>query len=233
MIKKFVYGNYQYQYQLIKQKRKSLSLTIKPSKEIVVKGPLDIDLYKVEQFLKRKWFWMNKQLDFFDRVNKKEYKREYVSGESLLYLGRQYKLVVKSAKADSICLFRGVFEVRTSKSVKNSSYTKILIDRWYKEKTVVVFEDRFEKMKKLFPKNNDLVLELRNMSKRWGSFLKGKKVSLNPKLIHASKDCIDYVLIHELCHIKYRKHNKLFFACLDKKLPNWKKVKEKLEYKYS
>lgn len=67
------------------------------------------------------------------------------------------------------------------------------------------------------------------MKRRWGSFLSQDKVILNPKLIHASKDCIDYVIVHELCHLKYKDHNKKFWHLLDEKYPEWKKVKEKLE----
>ena len=67
------------------------------------------------------------------------------------------------------------------------------------------------------------------MRRRWGSILKQKKVLLNPKLIHASKDCIDYVITHELCHRKYKNHDKRFYKYLQEKYPRWEKVKDKLE----
>ena len=55
------------------------------------------------------------------------------------------------------------------------------------------------------------------------------KIILHPKLIHVPKDCIDYVIVHELCHIRYKNHDKKFFSLLDEKCPDWKKKKEKLE----
>ncbi|VAW45352.1 hypothetical protein MNBD_GAMMA03-1827 [hydrothermal vent metagenome] len=67
------------------------------------------------------------------------------------------------------------------------------------------------------------------MNKRWGSFLGNKKIILNSKLIHASKDCIDYVIAHELCHVKYKNHNKRFFDFLKSKMPDWEKRKDRLE----
>ena len=84
-------------------------------------------------------------------------------------------------------------------------------------------------MLKKFDYKNIPRLEIRNMKKRWGSFLNKDKIFLNPKLIHVSKDCIDYVIIHELCHIKYKNHDKKFFNLLKDKYPKWKRVKDKLE----
>jgi hypothetical protein len=75
-------------------------------------------------------------------------------------------------------------------------------------------------------------LAIRKMPKRWGSYLSNKKIILNPLLIKASKDCIDYVIVHELCHIKYRKHNKYFFKLQESIIPDWKKTKEKLELRF-
>ena len=67
------------------------------------------------------------------------------------------------------------------------------------------------------------------MKKRWGSFLNQDKIFLNPKLIHSSKDCIDYVITHELCHMKYKSHDSRFHKFLNEQYPKWEKVKEKLE----
>ena len=75
-------------------------------------------------------------------------------------------------------------------------------------------------------------LMIRKMSKRWGSCLSSKKIALNPFLIRASKDCIDYIIIHELCHIRYKNHDKNFFKFQESIIPNWKEVKEKLELRF-
>lgn len=80
-----------------------------------------------------------------------------------------------------------------------------------------------------FEYKNTPILAIREMKKRWGSFLNKEKIFLNPKLIHTSKDCIDYVIVHELCHLKYKNHSTKFWQLLDEKYPGWQKVKEKLE----
>lgn len=228
----FSYGNYSYEYELIRQDRKSLALTVRPDLGIVLKCPTKAEDERIEQFLKKKWFWMNKQLSFFKKVHRKRYVREYVSGESFLYLGRQYKLLVKRASEDRVRLMRGVLEIYTTRTVRDGKYNKKLLDNWFKVRYQEVFQERFEEMKQRFDYTSMPELSVRSMAKRWGSFLNKEKILLNPKLIHTSKDCIDYVIVHELCHMKYKNHSKQFWKFLDEKYPKWEKVKEKLELKY-
>lgn len=228
----FNYGNYSYQYNVLYQDRKTIALTVKPDKGIILKCPYAIDEQYINNFLKRKWLWLNTQLDFFERTSKKKYKREYVSGETFLYLGKQYKLIVKKSTMCSLKLSRGVFLLQTNKSVRDSKQNKKIIDQWFKNKAQEVFSERFIEVKKRFDYQAMPNLEIRNMPKRWGSFVSKKKIILNPKLIHASKDCIDYVITHELCHMKFNNHSKLYWNFLNQKYPNWDKVKEKLEVRY-
>lgn len=225
----FTYGAFVYTYDLIKQNRKSLSLTVTPDLQIYLKCPHHADAQRVELFLKRKWFWLEKQLRFFGKYQRKKYKREYVSGESFRYLGRQYKLVVQDATENKVVLSRGALVVSTTKCLSNSSHTKKLITLWYKERLNKIFQERFEAMKKKFDYKKMPVMSVHAMKRRWGSYINNDKVILNPKLIHVSKDCIDYVIVHELCHMRYKNHDKRFFKFMNEKYPGWEKIKDKLE----
>jgi len=228
----FIYGNYSYSYELIKQDRKSLALTVKPDMGILLKCPHEIEEERIEKFLKRKWSWMNKQIMFFEKVERKKYQPEYISGESFFYLGRQYKLVVKRSTNDSVKLLRGILYVETTQSVKDGMSNKKMIDRWFKNKCEDIFQERFAEVQKRFDYQKMPILKVRNMSKRWGSCLSKEQIVLNPKLIHTPKDCIDYVIVHELCHVKHKDHSKKFWTLLEEKYPKWEKIKEKLEYNF-
>lgn len=228
-MKKFIFGTFVYEYQLIKQDRKTLSLTVTPDLRIIVKCPENIDSERIEKFLQRKWFWLEKQLSFFKKYQRKIYEKEYISGEGYLYLGRQYKLIIKRAKKDSVVLTKGQLTLYTTKLVSNTRYNKKLINNWFTKKTDKVFQERFTEILLKFDYKNPPMLSVREMKRRWGSFLNKNKIFLNPKLIHASKECIDYVIIHELCHFKYKKHSTNFYKLLKEKCPNWEKIKDKLE----
>lgn len=228
-MKEFKFGAFVYRYQLIPQDRKTLSLTVTPDLDIILKCPPKTDSERIEKFLQKKWFWLEKQLSFFKKYQRKLYQREYVSGEGYFYLGRQYKLVIRKTSSDKVSLTKGKLIVNTKKGSNDTYYNKKLINAWFLEHTEKIFQERFTTMLEKFNYQDNLSISIREMRRRWGSILKQKKVLLNPKLIHAPKECIDYVIAHELCHVKYKNHNKRFYDLLKKKYPKWKKVKDKLE----
>jgi predicted metal-dependent hydrolase len=228
-MKKFIFGTFIYEYELVKQERKTLSLTVTPDLKIILKCPLNADEAKIEAFLKRKWFWLEKSLSFFKKYQRNIYEKEYISGEGYVYLGRQYRLAVKRSGQDSVSLTKGQLVVSTTNIVSNSNYNKKLINKWFYDKTGKIFQERFLAMLLKFDYKTTPILGIREMKKRWGSFLNNNKIFLNPRLISMPKECIDYVIVHELCHLKYKNHNENFFHLFNKKYPKWKKIKEKLE----
>ncbi|PIZ74797.1 hypothetical protein COY07_00140 [Candidatus Peregrinibacteria bacterium CG_4_10_14_0_2_um_filter_43_11] len=228
----FTYGKYSYEYYLIKQDRKTVSLIVQPNLTIILKCPMDYKMDKIERFLKKKWSWLEKQLNYFKKYKKSLQEKDYVSGESFLYLGRQYKIIIKKTEKNSVTLAKNQIHIFTTKAVNNSQKNKRLLEKWYEERTSLIFKKQLKETIKKF--NYDFLpkLIIRKMNKRWGSYLQNKKIILNPELIKASKDCIDYVITHELCHISHKKHDQNFFKMMDSKIPNWERVKEKLELRF-
>jgi hypothetical protein len=225
----FTYGKYKYDYKLLRLDRKTLSLTVLPDLSIVVRSPLNATIERIEKLLKKKWLWLDEQIKYFKKFQSNGSKKEYVSGESFLYLGRQYKLIVRAAKHDNVALSKGVILCHTTDSAKNRTSTKQKIDRFFADKAKEIFKERYDIVYKKFDYEHQPKLTIKKMDRRWGSFVRGKSIILNPLLIHTSKDCIDYVITHELCHLKHRNHTKVFYKLLAVKFPEWEKVKEKLE----
>ncbi len=227
----FKYGSYSYEYYLVREKRKTVSLVVQPSLKIILKCPTDCDEERIQKFLKKKWKWLEKQLSFFKKFKNKT-KKEYISGESFLYLGRQYKLLVRRAKEDSIKLKYGRILLHTTKKVSDKKHNKKMLDNWYSARLDKIFDERYREVLKKFDYKFEPKLSTRKMNKRWGSFMSNKRIVLNPKLIQAPKECIDYVITHELCHMKYKNHSAKFYELLKSKIRNWKEVKEKLELRF-
>lgn len=228
-MKTFIYGSYLYEYELIRQERKTLSLTVKPNLQIILKSPHYASEERIEAFLKRKWLWLEKQLRLFIHYQRKLYTKEYVSGESFLYLGKQYKLVIKRANKEKVLLLKRELLLYTVNKVSNTACNERILTNWYRRNTTYVLKKRYEKITKDFayPQTPELIIY--TMKKRWGSYLSKEKIYLNPKLIHTATDCIDYVITHELCHMKHKGHNLRFYQLLEDKFPKWEKVKDKLE----
>lgn len=225
----FRYGTHKYSYALIHQDRKTLSLTVEPCLDIILKVPTDASDERIEKFLRKKWMWLNRQLTFFEKYRRKYYEKEYTSGESFYYLGRQYRLIVLSGESNTVILSKGKLTITTKKPVLDGRYNRTLLDRWYKRRRHIVFAERYSQMLKKFDYDFTPELTVRVMARRWGSYVKGERIILNPLLIQAPKEAIDYVITHELCHMKYKNHDAKFYLLLDSNFPGWRKTKEKLE----
>lgn len=232
MKKKIQYGKYKYEYCLVSQNRKTISLTVFPDLQIVVKAPHDTDSERISDFFKKKWQWLEKQLAFFKQFQTNQSSKKYVSGESFLYLGRQYKLIVRKSENNCVSLQQGKLHLYTTGKVRDGKNNQRILEQWYQERTKIVFSEQYQEVQRKFDYKDMPSVTMRKMKKRWGSYTKNNKIILNPLLIHAPKKCIDYVIIHELCHAKHKNHNKHFFALLDRKCPGWKKTKEQLELRY-
>jgi len=227
--KQFRYGSFEFDYEYIQQDRKTLSLTITPELKIIIKAPYSADNNRVDQFLKRKWRWLQKQIHFFNKFQVKTYEKEYVSGESIYYLGKQYKLLVRFSNENNVELQKKIVLVHTPKSQKKPSHIKKLVSEWLDRNMQRVLSERFETIKAKFGYQYEIKLSYKDMKNKWGIFYSKNKIALNPKLIHVSKTCIDYVITHELNHIKNVNHDKKFLLSMNKIMPKWEAIKARLE----
>lgn len=150
-----------------------------------------------------------------------------MSGESHLYLGRQYILHITIGKANEVSYKGRFFEV----VAKDKNKTKDLMHQWYRQRAKIKFaeiaEPIIEKFKIFDVEPSGIYIQ--EMPTRWGSCTPTGKIILNPELIKAPKACIEYVIIHELCHLVYHDHTQKFIALQTKMMPDWEKWKNKLE----
>lgn len=228
----FEYGPYSYEYYIEFAERKTLALEVLPDLRIITKVPIDATLQEIEGFLTRKWKWLDKQLRELRATRKIRSMRQYVSGESYYYLGRQYLLKVERASCDRVKLERGKLWIYTSKPTRSSLHNKKLLDEWFENNRDRVFKQEYLRALKLFDYKSMPQLGQRVMARRWGSYTSDGKVLLNPRLIEAPREAIHYVCVHELCHRKNRTHDSSFYRELDNRLPRWRQIKESLEIRH-
>ena len=225
-----IFGSRKIEFSLTYLKRKSLGIKVHPNATVVVLAPLDTKEELIFEKIKAKAPWILKQIDHFNSYRPGTPERRFINGETHLYLGRQYRLKIVPDTIDVIKAWRGQLWIHAVNT--NNENLKKQLDVWYKQKAIFVFNDllqevipKFKKYKIALP-----VLAIRAMSKRWGSCSPSGKIILNTELIKASKGCIEYVIIHELCHLVNRNHDRAFFNLLNKMMPDWKKWKDRLEY---
>jgi len=224
---KIQFGSRQVDFHWEYSNRKSLGITVTPDLEVLVKAPVDTSIEKIKEKVSKKAPWIIKQQNFFLAFHPKTPPRRFISGETHLYMGRQYRLKVINRNDEGVKLKGKFIEVRTIDKTR----ARQLVNKWYLQNAKIKFhaiaQQLIEKFKKHKVQPSSIVL--REMPTRWGSCTPKGKLILNPELIKAPKGCIEYVIIHELCHLVYRDHTKKFIDLQTKEMRDWGKWKMRLE----
>jgi len=223
------YGDGEIPFQLSFSQRKSLEISVHPDQSVFVKAPEGTKYSAIEEKIRQRARWIKRQIRYFEQFDPKTPSRKYVSGESHLYLGKKYRLKIERGSENNVLLKNGFFMV-TSENGK-PDHVESLLNDWYREKANFTLNKIFCECWKKF-RQHDVdkpTIKIMKLKKRWGSLSKNKTLSLNLDLIKTPKECIEYVTIHELCHLVHHNHSPKFFTLLECSLPDWVKRKHKLE----
>jgi predicted metal-dependent hydrolase len=228
------YGTKEISYQVcfLTSKTGKIAIHIQPDGTIQVDAPFGSDLRVVKQAVQKRARWLVQHLSRIREQQTEVLPRQYVSGESHFYLGRRYPLKVLDLAGSSkptVKLVRGQLQIATAdRSVEN---VKLLLRNWYIFHALQVFHRRLIALvpEVLWLKGHIPPIKLLTMKKQWGSCSPRGNILLNPHLVKAPRECIDYVILHELCHLKEHNHSPEFYRLLNQLMPDWKQIKAKLD----
>ena len=223
------YGSREISFHLEFADRKTMGVKVFPDSSVKVIAPLQAEISQVMEKVKMKAKWILKQQKKYQSFQPGTTERKYKNGETHLYLGRQYLLKIENAKTPTVKVYRGKMVVFTPRN--DAATIEKIIKNWYRLKAISTFDKVLEEKMKLFAKYKieKPEMQIKWMEKRWGSCTKNGKITLNTELIKAPKACIEYVMVHELCHLIHHNHTKDFYALQSLMYPDWEKWKEKLE----
>ena len=224
------YGKENIEFSFFHVERKTMEIAVHPDQKVVIKAPPGIDIKEIEKRIIRRARWIMKQRAFFRQFDPRTPERRYVGGETHLYLGRHYRLKISSGKNNTVKQIRGFFEIQIQGDIA-SEKVKCLLDVWYKAKAAARFTESFDRCWPHFERLSAEKprLQIKRMQKRWGSLSAKGTLTLNTDLIRAPRECIDYVIIHELSHLRHKNHAPEFYRFLEKIIPDWEKRKHRLE----
>ena len=240
----FYYGNDMIHYDVVRKVKstkassnkaapRKVVIKVHPDQRVVATVPHDTtdEAIQAAMIKRAKWIWQN--IEEFSKQKDYVLPKRYVSGETQFYLGRRYvlKVLIDVEQMSNVKLSRGKLNVTLRKDNDDRAIkVKQLLDKWYQHKAKLIFKERLAKM---LPKANWVTdtpsFRIMAMTKQWGSCSTKGNLMLNPHLIKAPKECIDYVILHELCHIEEHNHSEKFWRLLTQVMPNWKEVKAKLD----
>ena len=223
------YGSQKIECEVSFSSRKTLAISVYPDLHIEVKAPENAKEEDIKERVKKKARWITRQIDYFESFLPRTPERKYVSGETHRYLGKQYQLKVILAEKESVKMQTGYIVVRGWDT--SPIRVRQLLTRWYYNHAKRKIDERYQDILPSFKKYGLEPKEIRfkRMTSRWGSCNVKQAIVLNPELIKAPVRCIDYVITHELCHVKHHNHGTKFYQMMDIMMPDWKKWKQRLE----
>ena len=226
------YGSREVRYTVERRERTTLEISVYPDCQVEVVAPLGASDEAIEGRVRRRLRWITRQQRAFENFFPKPSPRKYVSGESWLYQGRQYRLKVLEAEEGSKVALRRPFIAVETNDKKDRKEVKRLLDAWYRKRAEERLRTRYEVCAKQITAYGIEAPEMRihKMPKRWGSYTPAGSILLNPELVKAPTECIDYVILHELCHAKHRNHDRSFYKLLHRVVPDCLRLKYKLEH---
>lgn len=226
------YGTTTIEFEVQRKNVKNINLNVRPDMTIVVSADDKVPLDYILKFVKSKAEWIIKNVGYFKEVQPENIRNKaYLSGETFKYLGKQYRLKVEECEEESVKYYRGYIYLSVNDK-KNYKRKEKLLNDWYRDKANEKFKDSLDRVYPAIQKYGIKMpeMQLRTMKARWGSCNPDyNKILLNTELIKAPKICIDYVVMHELIHFKYRNHDSDFYNFMTSLMPDWKKRKEILD----
>jgi len=226
-------GNLPIPYEITQSKKAEHIKLVMNIDGLRVVKPLRAKLGEVEKVLKAKSNWIYKHYMKFQSMKIEEYNRKWENGERILLKGKNYFIQIYTYKNKRTFIdFDGVrVEVYVNENAGESE-RKTLIENafrnWYKKIAYESMQDRLDYYCKIIGMNYNS-MRIKEQKARWGSCSKKGNLNFNWKLIMSPQWIIDYVIIHEVCHLRYLDHSKEFWKMVSLYMPDYKKAQEWLK----
>jgi predicted metal-dependent hydrolase len=229
-IRSVTLGGERHEYELRRSERRTLGITVEPTGKLVVTAPSALVVDRIETVLQRRRDWIRNRSREVAFRPPPQPPREWVSGETHRYLGRQYRLRVGRG-AESAVRLSGQFFLVSVPDPRDTRRVQRLMERWLLAHARETFTRRIEM---LVAKASRLRLTepppitVRKLRTRWGSCSASGRILMNVEAVRLPLPCIDYVLLHELCHLREPNHGVRFWRLLDACMPESERWRERL-----
>ena len=219
------YGTQRIEFSVEFRKRKTLGIEVEAPEIITVFAPIGTTEEKILETVMAKSKWIVQKLFEIREIEYRRRQRQYVNGESFIYMGRNYSLQIildETLRVSEAKLLHGKFHVYTNKN--NEEAIRTALENWYKDKAKEKILERIEYYQPYFDVEPSRV-RIKDQQKRWGSCTSRKELFFNWRCIMAPSPVLDYLVVHEMCHLIYRNHSKEFWQLLKRVLPDYEQLK--------
>jgi len=217
-------------YTLVFSRRRTIGISVSPAKGIVVRVPYRTSGKLIKEIIAKKAGWINKHLQNFASLPVVIPGKKYCEGESHPFLGKEYSL--RFIKSHRCVLFRDDSYINIGLKVPVSpSAVRDMIDKWYRKEASVCLASMFREVLGKYSRFGfrPSGFAVRSMKRRWGSCTSQGKITLSTELIKVPEKWVEYVILHELCHLRHHNHGQMYYSLLSEVCPEWKKIREEMK----
>jgi len=204
------------------QRTRGIRLEIRSETGLTVVVPRKYTRQQVLDILKQKAGWILKHLPTNKPAQMPLFTQELGQGDKLLFMGRPIEIVIRESAVSSAVLHGNKLQVSTGS--RDGAIPKIL-EMWYRQQAATVFTQKADGFKEIMGLRYNSIY-IRGQKTRWGSCSPAGNLTLNWKLLMAPEEIVDYVVIHELAHLKHMNHSKKFWDLVGRYCPGWKKYRK-------
>jgi predicted metal-dependent hydrolase len=219
----------EFTYRIIFSARRSLSITVSPANGVIVRAPIRMSRQRIEAFVLEKSEWIKKHISRHTELIRLNGERVFTEGEEHFFMGKSYRLVLFKSTKPSVSLFDNELRVGL-KYPSDGRKVKALMDRWYsaqaRERFTPLMESIIERYSEYEFRPAKLII--RASRSRWGSCSGTGVISLSSELIKLDEKFYEYIILHELCHLKHHNHGAGFYRLLEKLKPDYREVRKDL-----
>ncbi len=218
------YGKTEIPYRIRRSHRRStVAVTVAPGEGVVLMAPTCATIRRLDRVVHQKARWIVDRLRHVAEVEAGTSTKEFVSGETFMYLGRSYRLKVEPRVAPKPAkLDRGWLRVQVARDVsvaERAPLVRVALEAWYTKQAQTRIPERVDALASKFALQPRSV-QIRHQLKRWGSCDAHGNLRFNWRIIQAPMGLVDYVVAHELAHLRHKDHTKAFWALLGKLMPD-------------
>ena len=216
-----------FRYNIIYSRRRSISISVSPDKGVTVRAPLRASLNSIESFVNSRSEWVLKHLNNYSshiRLN-----GPVADGGKVLFRGKEYLLrLVNGDKVDVLISDNEIIVL--SPVEKNPLAAEKALKKWYYDQAAILIPDKIGMMILKYQSFgfNPSMITIRRMKRRWGSCSSKGRITINSELVKIDDRFTDYVILHELCHLKQHNHGPEYYNLLSQVCPEWKNVRKEL-----
>ncbi|MTI70908.1 MAG: M48 family metallopeptidase [Firmicutes bacterium] len=223
------FNNKELSIDVIYRDRKTLEIQMKSSKNIRILSPKGVKKEKLIDIIENKKQWIIKKIHELEVIEKKLGKRKFQTGGIFLYLGKEYKMkLIFKENIDNIKIKLHNEKLNIYTYTTDKIILKEALKKWYKEKALILLTNRINKY--IFKINRPVrKIKVKEQKSRWGSCSSKGDLYFNYKIIMAPIEIIDYIVVHELCHLVHLNHSKRYWGLVKNVLPDYKKHRQWLK----